>query len=125
VEMMWKMTQRETPDDYVISTGETYSVRDMIDLAFGRVGMELTWTGKGVETIATDQDGNVRVRTNPRFFRPAEVDILVGNSEKASRELGWIPKTNFKELIFMMADNDMEIVRTAIKHGVNPPAPLH
>jgi|TARA_B110000263_G_scaffold88092_1_gene76937 GDPmannose 4,6-dehydratase len=125
VEMMWKMTQRETPDDYVISTGETYSVKDMINLAFGRVGMELSWTGEGIETIASDQDGNVRVKTNPKFFRPAEVDILVGNSEKASRELGWTPKTGFEELIFMMVDNDMEIVRTAIKHEVNPPSPLY
>ena len=79
VEMMWKMTQRETPDDYVISTGKTYSVKDMINLAFGRVGMELTWTGEDVGTIATDQNGNVRVKTNPRFFRPAGVYILVGN----------------------------------------------
>jgi GDPmannose 4,6-dehydratase len=97
----------------------------MINLAFRRVGMELSWTGEGVETIASDQDGNIRVKTNPRFFRPAEVDILVGNSEKASRELGWTPKTGFEELIFMMVDNDMEIVRTAIKHEVNPPSPLY
>ncbi len=124
VEMMWKMMQQETPDDFVIATGETHSVRNMINLCFERAGMVLSWSGEGVETKAVDSEGVVRVRTNPKFFRPAEVDILVGDHKKATEKLGWEPRTSFKELMEMMVDSDIDLVRGAVSRGVDPPAPL-
>ena len=124
VEMMWRMMQQDEPDDFVISTGETNSVRDMINLAFNRAGMKLSWSGEGVDTVAHDSEGELRVKTNPKYFRPAEVDVLVGNSTKASRVLGWSPSTGFDELIHMMVDSDIEIVQNSIKRGMDAPSPL-
>jgi GDPmannose 4,6-dehydratase len=123
VEMQWRMLQQETPGDYVVATGRTHSVRDMITLAFSHVGIILTWSGEGVDTIATDQDGNVRVRTNPKFFRPAEVDLLIGDPALAEKELGWVPGTSFEELVQMMVDSDMAIVQEAVDGGYAPPIP--
>ncbi len=124
VKMMWKMMQEESPDDFVISTGETKSVREMIDLCFERAGMNLSWTGEGVDTRAIDSDGVVRVITNPKYFRPAEVDILVGDHSKAKEKLGWEPRTTFRQLMEMMVDSDLELVRERISRGEDPPAPL-
>ena len=121
VEMMWKMLQAESPDDFVISTGETWSVREMIDIAFSNIDMKLTWSGEGVETIATDENGIVRVNTNPKFFRPAEVDLLVGDSSKAKEELGWEVKTPFHELIRMMVESDCEITTKAKDYDLPMP----
>ena len=123
VEMQWRMLQQEKPEDFVVATGRTHSVRDMISLAFSHVGMTLTWSGEGVETIATDQNGEVRVRTNPKFFRPAEVDLLIGDASLSQKELGWVPETSFEQLVAMMVDSDMKIVQEAVDGGYAPPTP--
>ena len=123
VEMQWRMLQQDKPGDYVVATGRTHSVRDMITLGFSHVGMNLTWSGDGVDTIATDQNGNVRVRTNPKFFRPAEVDLLIGDPALAEKELGWVPGTSFEQLVQMMVDSDMALVQEAVNGGYAPPIP--
>ena len=123
VEMQWRMLQQEEPEDFVVATGETHSVQDMIDLAFKRVGFDLTWSGEGVDTIATDQNGVVRVKTNPKFFRPAEVDLLIGDYTLASQKLGWKPSTTFEELVNMMVDSDVKVVKDALENGLQPPVP--
>ncbi|MBL6891788.1 MAG: GDP-mannose 4,6-dehydratase [Candidatus Poseidoniaceae archaeon] len=123
VEMQWRMLQQEKPEDFVVATGRTHSVRDMISLAFSHVGMTLTWSGEGVDTIATDQNGEVRVRTNPKFFRPAEVDLLIGDASMSQKELGWVPETSFEQLVAMMVDSDMKIVQEAVDGGYAPPTP--
>ncbi len=108
VEMMWKMLQVDSPEDFVIATGEAKSVKDFINASFAHVGLELDWAGEGVETRALDQEGNIRVKTNPKFYRPAEVDLLVGDPSKAEKELGWKPETGFEQLVAMMMENDLE-----------------
>ena len=123
VEMQWRMLQQEEPEDFVVATGETHSVQDMIDLAFRRVGFDLTWSGEGIDTIATDQNGVVRVKTNPKFFRPAEVDLLIGDYTLASQKLGWKPLTTFEELVNMMVDSDVKVVKDALENGLQPPVP--
>lgn len=123
VEMQWRMLQQEKPEDFVVATGRTHSVKDMISLAFSHVGMTLTWSGEGVDTIATDQNGEVRVRTNPKFFRPAEVDLLIGDASLSQKELGWVPETSFEQLVAMMVDSDMKIVQEAVDGGYAPPTP--
>ena len=123
VEMQWKMLQQDEPDDYVIATGRTHSIRDMINLAFSHIDLELTWSGEGVDTIATDQGGVVRVRTNPKFFRPAEVDLLIGDPTYAKEKLGWETKTTFEQLIEMMVESDLAIVQEAVDGGYAPPTP--
>ena len=123
VEMQWRMLQQENPEDFVVATGETHSVQEMINLAFSRVNLELTWSGEGVDTIATDQSGVIRVRTNPKFFRPAEVDLLVGDYSLAAEKLGWKPSTSFSELVEMMVDSDLKIVEDALEKGLIPPVP--
>ena len=123
VEMQWRMLQQEKPEDFVVATGRTHSVKDMISLAFSHVGMTLSWSGEGVDTIATDQNGEVRVRTNPKFFRPAEVDLLIGDASLSEKELGWVPETSFEQLVAMMVDSDMKIVQEAVDGGYAPPTP--
>ena len=123
VEMQWRMLQQERPEDFVVATGRTHSVRDMISLAFSHVGMTLTWSGEGVDTIATDQNGEIRVRTNPKFFRPAEVDLLIGDASLSQEKLGWVPETSFEQLVAMMVDSDMNIVQEAVDGGYTPPTP--
>jgi GDPmannose 4,6-dehydratase len=123
VEMQWRMLQQDEPEDFVVATGETHSVQDMINMAFSRVGFDLTWSGEGVDTIATDKDGIIRVKTNPKFFRPAEVDLLVGDYTLASQKLGWKPTTSFEELVNMMVDSDVKIVKNALENGLQPPVP--
>ena len=117
------MLQQNEPDDYVIATGRTHSIRDMINLAFSHIDLELTWSGEGVDTIATDQGGVVRVRTNPKFFRPAEVDLLIGDPTYAKEKLGWETKTTFEQLIEMMVESDLAIVQEAVDGGYAPPTP--
>ena len=85
--------------------------------------MTLEWSGEGVDTIATDNNGIVRVRTNPKFFRPAEVDLLIGDFSLAAEKLGWEPKTTFEQLVQMMVDSDMKIVEEALANGLTPPVP--
>lgn len=109
VEAMWLMLQQEKPDDYVISTGETHSVRELIELAFSYIGIKIVWEGKCLEEVGRDKEtGDVLVKVDPRYFRPAEVDLLLGNSEKARKILKWKPKTKFRDLVKLMVEFDLE-----------------
>jgi GDPmannose 4,6-dehydratase len=103
---MWLMLQQETPDDFVLATGETHTVREFIEVAFRVSGHAITWSGEGVDEIGTDETGRVVIRINPKFYRPAEVDLLVGNPTKAREVLGWIPNVTFEELVSRMMAED-------------------
>ncbi|MCA9081081.1 MAG: GDP-mannose 4,6-dehydratase [Planctomycetaceae bacterium] len=107
VEAQWLMLQAETPDDYVIATGETHTVREFCEKAFACVDMPLTWEGTGVEERGIDPDGRTVIRIDPRYFRPAEVELLLGDPSKAKRELGWEPKVSFTGLVEMMVKSDL------------------
>ena len=107
VEMQWLMLQQDRPDDYVIATGEQHSVREFIELAATEVGISIHWQGQGIEEQGIDESGNVIVCVDPRYFRPTEVDTLLGDCSKASNQLGWKPKTTFKELIKEMVTTDL------------------
>jgi len=108
---MWLMLQQEKPDDYVIASGETRTIREFAETAFFHAGMKIQWQGSGKEEIGIDKtSGKTIVKINPRFFRPAEVEILLGNPEKAERQLGWKRKISFTELVARMVDNDLAIV---------------
>ena len=112
VECMWLILQQPEPDDFVVATGEYHSVREFTTLAFERVGITLRWEGEGVNEKGIDSaTGRVLVEVDPRFFRPAEVEQLLGNPDKARRVLGWNPrKTSFQELVNIMVDADMALV---------------
>ena len=111
VECMWLIMQQPEPDDYVIATGEQHSVREFADLAFRHVGLPLRWEGEGLDEKGIGPDGRVLVEVDPRFFRPAEVETLLGNPEKARKKLGWNPRsTSFEELVRIMTDHDMKVV---------------
>lgn len=112
VECMWLILQQETPDDYVIATGEYHTVREFTTLAFAEVGIELEWIGEGVDEKGVDKStGKILVEVDPKYFRPAEVDQLLGNPTKAKTQLGWNPrKTSFKELVKIMIEADMRLV---------------
>lgn len=120
VEMQWLMLQQDQPEDFVIATGVQYSVRQFVDAAAKELGMQITWQGKGVDEVGTDQNGNVIVKVDPRYFRPTEVDTLLGDPTKAREKLGWMPRTPFSELVAEMVREDLksaerdELVK---KHG--------
>jgi GDPmannose 4,6-dehydratase len=108
VEAMWLMLQHDKPDDFVIATGESHSVREFVEAAFSQVGIILEWRGRGVKVRGIDtHTGDEVVRIDPRYFRPTEVAILVGDSSKAHRDLGWQPKVGFKELLRRMVETDL------------------
>ena len=108
VEGMWRMLQADQADDYVIATGETHSVREFAELVFGSLGMPLTWRGEGVNERGIDgASGKTVIEIDPRYFRPAEVDLLLGDASKARRELGWEPETSFAQLVKMMTEADL------------------
>lgn len=107
VEGMWLMLQQESPKDYVLATGETHTVREFVELSFKEVGIEIKWTGSGVGEKGIDEKtGKVLVDINSRYFRPTEVDLLLGDPTKAKKELEWEPKTSFRNLIKMMVEAD-------------------
>lgn len=109
VEGMWRILQQEKPGDYVLATNETHTVREFVELAFKEVGVDIEWQGTGVDEKGIDKaTGKVLVDVNPRYFRPAEVELLWGNSTKAEKELGWKRKVSFKGLVSMMVDSDMK-----------------
>ena len=112
VECMWLMLQHNEPDDFVVATGEQYSVRDFCTRAFKRAGIELRWEGTGVEEKGVDvSTGKIVVEVSPEFFRPTDVVTLLGNPAKAKEKLGWNPrKTSFDELVNIMVDNDIKLV---------------
>ncbi|MBJ6749703.1 GDP-mannose 4,6-dehydratase [Geomonas anaerohicana] len=110
VEAMWLMLQQNQPDDYVVATGETYKVRTFAELVFSRLGMQLEWKGEGVDEVGIDTaTGRSVIRIDPRYFRPAEVDLLLGDATKAKEKLGWQLKTSFEELVNMMTDADLKL----------------
>jgi GDPmannose 4,6-dehydratase len=113
VECMWLMLQTDVPDDFVIATGETHSVREFCTLAFREAGIELEWSGDGIDETARDKKtGKIVIEVDPQYFRPTEVDLLLGDPTKAKTVLGWDPtKTSFEELIRRMVRSDMEMVR--------------
>ncbi|MBK6846041.1 MAG: GDP-mannose 4,6-dehydratase [Proteobacteria bacterium] len=112
VEAMWLMLQQPSPDDYVIATGETHSVRELVTLAFARVGLPLRWQGQGVaEQGLHAETGAVLVEIDPAYFRPTEVDLLIGDPSKAKAQLGWQPRTTFQALVERMVDHDLEAAR--------------
>ncbi|MCL2436407.1 MAG: GDP-mannose 4,6-dehydratase [Clostridiales bacterium] len=110
VHAMYLMLQQKTPDDYVISTGETHTVREFASKAFEFAGMPLQFQGEGVDEVGIEEStGKVRLRVNPQFFRPAEVELLLGSPRKAERELGWVRHVSFDDLIHRMVKNDLAI----------------
>lgn len=110
VEAMWLILQQEKAEDFVIATGQTTKVRDFVEQAFKEVGIEIVWIGTGVEEKGLDkQTGKVIVEVDPRYFRPTEVDLLLGDPSKAQAKLGWKPKTTLKELVAMMVHEDLKI----------------
>jgi GDPmannose 4,6-dehydratase len=107
VEAQWLMLQQDKPDDYVIATGEQHSVREFIEIAAQEIGLEVNWRGSGADEQGFDQHGRTIVAVDPRYFRPAEVETLLGDSSKARHKLGWVPKISFKELVSEMIQKDL------------------
>ena len=100
VEAMWLMLQQDKPDDYVIATGKMYSVRDFIEACAPYFDMDIMWIGEGLDEVGIDKKtGNVIIKVDPKYFRPAEVEQLLGDATKAKKELGWEPKTSFEQLV--------------------------
>lgn len=110
VEGMWRILQHDAPDDFVLSTGETHTVREFVEAAFGEVGIELEWRGTGVDERGyCSRTGKLLVDVNPKFFRPAEVDLLLGDASKAERVLNWRRNVSFCELVKMMVQSDLKL----------------
>jgi GDPmannose 4,6-dehydratase len=120
VEMQWLMLQQEEPRDYVIASGEQHSVREFINLSAQFLDIKLSWQGSGVDEKACDAKGNIIVAVDPRYFRPTEVDALLGDASRAQKELGWTPRTTFVELVReMVTEDDAIATKDALvrKHG--------
>jgi GDPmannose 4,6-dehydratase len=118
VEGMWRILQQETPDDYVLATGETRTVREFVELAFGEVDIEIAWAGNGVDEIGScAKTGRELVKVDPRYFRPTEVDILIGNPAKAKEKLGWTATVKLPELVAEMVRSDVETMKREGKTG--------
>jgi GDPmannose 4,6-dehydratase len=112
VEGMWLMLQQEAPDDYVLATGEMHSVREMVERAFACVGREIVWRGEGVDEAGIERrSGKELVRVDPRYFRPTEVDLLLGDPSRARERLGWRHRTSFPELVKEMVEADLAAMR--------------
>jgi GDPmannose 4,6-dehydratase len=121
VEGMHSILQAEAPDDFVLATGETRSVREFVELAFAEVGRGVAWRGKGVEETGVDKkSGKTLVRIDPVYFRPTEVDLLIGDASKARQKLGWKPKTSFADLVKEMVAQDLAMARREVANGKNP-----
>jgi GDPmannose 4,6-dehydratase len=116
VEAMWLMLQIDEPDDFVIATGETHTVKEFVDIAFDLAGMPLRWEGEGENEIGIHaKDGRVLVQIDPRYYRPTEVDLLCGDASKAKEALGWEPKVKFKELVEIMYKYDYDAIKNPKK----------
>jgi GDPmannose 4,6-dehydratase len=106
------MLQQDEPDDYVIATNETHAVREFVELAFNAVGIYLEWQGEGKNEVGVNKEnGKALVKVNPQFFRPAEVEILLGNPIKAETKLGWKREISFNELVNRMVENDLALIK--------------
>jgi GDPmannose 4,6-dehydratase len=120
IEMQWLMLQQESPKDYVIATGEQYSVREFVQRCAEKLEMPLTWQGSDLDEQAVDAQGNIVVAVDPRYFRPSEVQTLLGDATRAKLELGWEPRTSFDELVSEMVEADLNEARRdalVIQHG--------
>ncbi|XP_072393221.1 GDP-mannose 4,6 dehydratase [Diabrotica undecimpunctata] len=112
VEAMWLMMQQESPEDFVIASGETHSVREFVEAAFRHVGNEIVWEGTGIDEVGKDKEtGKVRIKINSKYFRPTEVDLLLGDASKAKAKFNWAPKVTFLELVKDMMDSDLDLMR--------------
>jgi GDPmannose 4,6-dehydratase len=111
VEGMWRMLQQEEPDDFVMATGESHTVREFVNLVFRKLDMKLDWKGEGVNEKGVDKNGRILVEIDKNYFRPTEVDYLIGDAGKAEKELGWKAKTKFEDLVSIMAKADWEKVQ--------------
>ena len=117
VEGMWRILQHDTPDDFVLATGETHTVREFVELAFHHSGREIKWNGAGENEIGTDAStGETLVKIDPKYYRPTEVELLLGNPEKAERILGWKHTTAFKQLVKEMFDADLKLLESNALH---------
>jgi GDPmannose 4,6-dehydratase len=111
VEMMWIMLQQPAPDDYVAATGETHTIREFIEKAAPYAGYDIAWEGEGVKEVGRDRkSGKVIIEVDPKFFRPAEVELLLGDPTKAKQKLGWQPKVKFEELVEIMMKADLKAI---------------
>jgi GDPmannose 4,6-dehydratase len=120
IEGMHKILQADAPDDFVLATGETRSVREFVELSFAEVGRKIEWRGKGVEETGIDRKtGKTLVRIDPVYFRPTEVDLLVGDASKAREKLGWKPKMTLAQLVSEMVAGDLEIAKREVANGRN------
>lgn len=108
VEMQWLMLQQDTPEDFVVATGRQFSVRDFVNIAAQNLGINISWRGSGVDEKGCDENGNVIVAVDPMYFRPAEVETLLGDASKAKSKLGWVARTSFSELVAEMSMRDFE-----------------
>lgn len=116
---MWMLLQNDKPEDYVIASNETRTVREFAQTAFHYAGIEIIWEGEGVDEVGRNQaDGKVIIRVNPEFFRPAEVELLWGNPARVEMQLGWKRKISFEKLVERMVKNDMDLVQKQIRMGV-------
>jgi GDPmannose 4,6-dehydratase len=112
VEGMWRIVQQDEGDDYVLATGEAHSVREFIEHAFARVGREIAWQGRGLDEVGRDaKTGAIVVKVDPRYFRPTEVQTLLGDASKASEKLGWVHHTTFAELVTEMVESDLALLK--------------
>jgi GDPmannose 4,6-dehydratase len=111
VEAMWMMLQQDKPKDFVIATGESHTVRDFVEAAAKALVMKIRWKGEGLNEVGMDESGKIILKINPDFYRPTEVDYLLGDSALARKELGWKPKVSFDGLVKMMAEADLERLR--------------
>ncbi len=112
VEGMWRIVQQDVPDDYVLATGEAHTVRSLVDTAFAETGVSMEWRGSGAAEKGYDSaDGTLRVEIDPRYFRPTEVDLLIGDPTKAKEKLGWEAKRSFSEIVSEMVESDLETMR--------------
>jgi len=111
VEMMWLMLQQDEPDDYVAATGQQYSVRNFVETAARKLDITISWVGEGVDERGVDEDGRCIIRIDPRYYRPTEVQTLLGDSTKAREKLGWVPKISFDELVTEMVQEDLKLAK--------------
>ena len=120
VEAMWLMLQQEKPEDFVIATGKMYTVREFVEKAAKHVGFDIVWKGEGVDEKGYDKEtGKLVVEVDPRYFRPAEVELLIGDPTKAREELGWEAKVDLDEMVKIMMENDLKEAKNKVFYAQN------
>lgn len=118
VKAMWLMLQQDEPDDYVVATGVTRTVREFVEIAFKKVGIDIVFEGTGVDEVGKDKaTGKVLVKVNPKFFRPAEVELLIGSPKKAEEKLGWKREISFDDMVERMINRDLELTKKEIEYN--------